>query len=44
MEILHCLSKHVLDTKMLRVHLFSFFTIKTLRALAVIAPFAILIL
>ena len=27
-EILHCLSKNRLDTKMLRVHLFSFFTIR----------------
>jgi len=35
MEILHCMSKNRLDTKMLRVHLFSFFTIlKTPWALA----------
>ena len=36
MEILHCLPKNRLDTKMLRVHLFSFFTIKTLRGLLIL--------
>jgi len=39
-EILHYLSKNRLDTKMLRVHLFSFFTIKMPRTL----PFGIIIL
>jgi len=34
MEILGRLSKNRLDTKMFRVQLFSFFTIKTLLALA----------
>jgi len=36
MEILRCLSKNRLDTNMLRVHLFSFFTIKTLLILTVL--------
>ena len=34
------MSKNRLDTKMLRVHLFSFFTIKTLRPLVALAPLA----
>ena len=34
MEILHCLFKNRFDAKMLKEHLFSFFTIKTPRALA----------
>jgi len=44
MEILRCQSKNRLNTKMLRVHLFSIFIIKTLVALAALAPFGILIL
>jgi len=39
-----CLSKNRLDTELLRIHLFSVFTIKRLRALAVIAPLGFLIL
>ena len=38
-----CLSKNRLDTKNFTVHLFSCFTIKTLRSLAALAPFGILI-
>ena len=42
-EILRCLSKNRLDTKMLRVHSFSFSTIKRPLSLIALAPFAILI-
>ena len=40
-EMLHCLSKNRLYTKMLRIHLFSFLTIKTPRVLDAIAPLRI---
>jgi len=43
MEILHRLSKYKFDTKMLRLHLFSIFTIKTQQAHPALAPFSILI-
>ena len=38
-KILRCLSKNRLCTKMLIIHLFSIFTIKTSRALAALAPY-----
>ena len=44
MEILQYVSKNRLATKMLRVHLFSFFPIKTPRSLAALMPFGFLIL
>jgi len=44
MEILHCLSKTRLATEILRVYLYSFFTIKTRLALATSVPYGILIL
>jgi len=44
MEILQSVSKNRLYTKMLRVHLFSFFPIKTSRALAALVPSGFLIL
>jgi len=37
-EILPCLSKNRLYTKMLRIRVFSIFTIKTSRALATLTP------
>jgi len=43
MERLRCLSKNRLYTKMLRIHLFSIFTIKTPKALAALAPLGLLI-
>ena len=42
-KIVHCLSKNRLYTKMLRIHLFSIFTIKTPLALVALAPLGILI-
>jgi len=42
-KILRCLSKNRLYTKMLRIHLFSIFTIKTPRALPALAPLGLLI-
>ena len=44
MEVLYCLSKNRLYTKMLRIHLFSIFTIKTPQALAVLMPLGLLIM
>ena len=38
-----CLTKNRLYTKMLRIHLFSIFTIKTPRALAALTPVGLLI-
>jgi len=38
-----CMSKNRLYTKMLRIHLFSIFTIKTPRTLAALAPLVLLI-
>jgi len=43
METMRCLSKNRLYTQKRKVHLFSFFTIKTQWALAALAPFGILI-
>jgi len=43
MEILRCLFKYKVYTKMLRIHLFSIFTIKTPRALAALAPLGLFI-
>ena len=43
METLRYLSKTRLRTKMLRIHLFSFFTIKTPWALIALAPLDLLI-
>jgi len=42
-KILHCLSINRLYTKMLRIHLFSIFTIKTPRAHAALTPLGLLI-
>ena len=42
-EILRRQSKNRVLTKMLRIHLFSIFTIKTPRALAALAPLGLLI-
>ena len=42
-EILRRLSKNRLYTKMLRIHLFSIFTINSPRALAALAPLGLLI-
>ena len=42
-EILRCLFKNRLFTEMLRIHLFSIFTIKTPRTLAAPAPLGLLI-
>ena len=42
-EILRCLSKNRVDTNMLRIHVFSIFSIKTPRTLATLAPLGILI-
>jgi len=39
-----CLSKNRLDTKLLRIHLFSVFTVKRPRALAALAPLGHLIM
>jgi len=39
-----CLSKHRLDTKLLKIHLFNVFTIKRPRALAALAPLGLLIM
>jgi len=43
MEIFCCLFENRLDTKMLRIHLFSIFAIKTPRTLVVLASLGLLI-
>ena len=43
MDIMRCLSKHRVYTKMLRIYLFSIFTIKGSRILAALAPLDLLI-
>ena len=42
-KYMRCLPKNRLDTKLLRIHLFSVFTVKTTRALAALAPLGLLI-